>query len=176
MSDYPETAPPATAVARLSLSLRVSGVPVLVGTAMLASRLIWEQTVWTWERGPQMVGFSLAHGPGAILFVFPLLLLIWTAIIIALTVLNMVRRKTVEPTRWAWLGVAVLLLAVMELPEGFWRELSLVSWQLRDALATYSFMQPIVATSVRSGRSYPTVLPLMRLTMLIGGQPCTQRR
>jgi hypothetical protein len=54
-----------TAVERLPQWLRISGVLVFMGSAILAARLIWEQTVWTWERGPQMVGFSLAHGPGA---------------------------------------------------------------------------------------------------------------
>jgi hypothetical protein len=26
-----------------------------------AARVAWEKTVWTWERGPQAVGFSLMH-------------------------------------------------------------------------------------------------------------------
>jgi hypothetical protein len=26
-----------------------------------AARILWEKTVWTWSRGPQMVGFSLMH-------------------------------------------------------------------------------------------------------------------
>jgi len=26
-----------------------------------AVRIAWEKTVWTWSRGPQMVGFSLMH-------------------------------------------------------------------------------------------------------------------
>jgi len=29
--------------------------------AMFAARIMWEKTVWTWSRGPQMVGFSLMH-------------------------------------------------------------------------------------------------------------------
>ena len=28
---------------------------------LFAGRVMWEETVWTWERGPQMVGFSLLH-------------------------------------------------------------------------------------------------------------------
>lgn len=43
---------------RLSLFLRVSGLILFIGTVTLAARLIWEQTVWTWERGPQMIGYS----------------------------------------------------------------------------------------------------------------------
>jgi hypothetical protein len=28
---------------------------------LLACRILWEKTVWTWRRGPQVVGFSLMH-------------------------------------------------------------------------------------------------------------------
>ena len=28
---------------------------------LFAVRIMWEKTVWTWSRGPQMVGFSLMH-------------------------------------------------------------------------------------------------------------------
>jgi hypothetical protein len=28
---------------------------------LFAARIMWEKTVWTWARGPQMVGFSLMH-------------------------------------------------------------------------------------------------------------------
>jgi hypothetical protein len=59
--------------------LALGAVP-LIGTALLAGRLLWEQTVWTWERGPQMVGFSLAHGSGAVLLMAPFLLAFWVAV------------------------------------------------------------------------------------------------
>jgi hypothetical protein len=28
---------------------------------LFAARILWEKTIWTWSRGPQMVGFSLWH-------------------------------------------------------------------------------------------------------------------
>jgi hypothetical protein len=28
---------------------------------LFAGRILWEKTLWTWSRGPQMVGFSLWH-------------------------------------------------------------------------------------------------------------------
>lgn len=31
-------------------------------------RILWEQTALTWQRGPQMIGFSLAHQHPEILF------------------------------------------------------------------------------------------------------------
>jgi hypothetical protein len=88
---------------------------------MLFTRLIWEETVWTWKRGPQMVGFSLAHDIGALLFVFPLLLIIWTAIVMAFTVWNIVRKKHTSRTRWAALGLIISLFVLGGLPEGFWQ-------------------------------------------------------
>ena len=76
MNTANESAQSQTTITRLPRWLQFSGMVIFAGAAMLSARLIWEQTVWTWERGPQMVGFSLAHGPGAILFIFPLLLLL----------------------------------------------------------------------------------------------------
>ena len=84
-------------------------------------RLIWEETVWTWERGPQMVGFSLAHGSGALLLLSPVLLTAWTAIVIALTIWNMIRKKQVSRKRWAALGLILSILVLGSMPEGFWQ-------------------------------------------------------
>jgi hypothetical protein len=121
MQTLNESAQSHTTVARLPLWLRILGAVVFVGSAMLSARLIWEQTVWTWERGPQMVGFSLAHGTGAILFVFPLLLLIWTAVVLVLTVRSKIGKTKIAPTRWAAVVLAISLLALGELPDGFWQ-------------------------------------------------------
>ena len=68
-----------------------------------------------------MVGFSLAHGPGAILLVFPLLLIIWIVVVIGLTVRNWIRKTRIGPARWATLGLALLLFVIGELPDGFWQ-------------------------------------------------------
>jgi hypothetical protein len=45
---------------------RIWGACSLPGTWFLALRLLWEATVLTAQRGPQMVGFSLAHSPAII--------------------------------------------------------------------------------------------------------------
>src|SRR3954467_14957314 len=42
------------------------------GTALLAARLVYEQTYLTWKHGPLMVGFALGHG--STLFIAGLLL------------------------------------------------------------------------------------------------------
>src|SRR5580704_13424683 len=76
--------------------LLVLGVIPLIGTALLAVRLIWEQTVWTWERGPQMVGFSLAHGSSAVLLFAPFLLGCWAAIALVVIVTNIVKKRKTD--------------------------------------------------------------------------------
>src|SRR5580700_7517676 len=81
-------------VARLPLWLSILGGIVFIGSAILAGRLTWEQTVWTWERGPQMVGFSLAHGPAAILLLVPFLLVLWTAAVAVPTVRSLIKKKS----------------------------------------------------------------------------------
>jgi len=110
-----------TAAARLPIWLRVSGVLVLVCSVAFGVRIIWEKTVWTWEYGPQMVGFSLAHGSGALLLLSPILLIFWTAIVVILTLLNLMKRNRISSARWSVLALVAFLLIVMELPEGFWQ-------------------------------------------------------
>ena len=108
-------------LARLPLWIIGSGAIVFIGSATLAGRLIWEQTVWTWERGPQMVGFSLAHGSAAILLLAPFLLVIWTAVVAVLTVRSLIKKDGIAGKRWVGLGLAVSLLVLWGLPEGFWQ-------------------------------------------------------
>ena len=108
-------------IARLPLWLTISGTTLFIGSALLAARLIWEQTVWTWERGPQMVGFSLAHDYGAILFIFPFLLILWTAVVAVLTVRSLIKKNEIETRRWLVLGLVVALFVLMAVPEGFWQ-------------------------------------------------------
>jgi hypothetical protein len=108
-------------VARLPLWLSILGCVDFIGSATLAGRLIWEQTVWTWERGPQMVGFSLAHGPAAILLLTPFLLVFWTAAVTVLTVRSLIKKNPISVHRWAGLGLVISLFVLMGLPDGFWQ-------------------------------------------------------
>jgi hypothetical protein len=110
-------------IARLPLVLRLAAPFVLIGSAIFAARIVREQTVWTWQRGPQMVGFSLAHGAGAILFLTPLLLLIWLVVAPGFTIRDKIKKKRFGPARFALLGLAILLLILPSLPDGFWQRL-----------------------------------------------------
>lgn len=117
-----EAANPVPAV-RVRWWLLALGVVPLVGTALLAGRLIWEQTVWTWERGPQMVGFSLAHGSGAVLLPAPFLLVLWVAVALVLIVVNLVKKRRTDPPTWTAFGLAVLLFGLLFVPSGVWQRL-----------------------------------------------------
>jgi hypothetical protein len=99
------------------------GLPAICGSAALAGRLAWEETALTWKSGPQMLGFSLAHGIGAILFFFPLLLVVWVVVVAAQTLRYLIKRRATAKQVWAMLALAVSVLAFMELPYGFWQRL-----------------------------------------------------
>ena len=102
--------------------LAIGFVP-LIGTALLAGRLIWEQTVWTWERGPQMVGFSLAHGSGAVLLLAPLLLAFWLAVALTLIVVNLFKKRKTDAMTWTAFALAILLFGLLSVPSGTWQRL-----------------------------------------------------
>src|SRR3984957_1906564 len=119
------TSEPANRVpaARVRWWLLALGAIPIIGTALLTGRLIWEQTVWTWERGPQMVGFSLAHGSYAVLLVAPFLLALWGAVALVLIVVNLIKKQgTDRPTLIAF-GLALLLFSLDFVPSGVWQRL-----------------------------------------------------
>lgn len=102
--------------------LGLGAVP-LIGSALLAGRLIWEQTVWTWERGPQMVGFSLAHGSGAVLFLAPFLLALWGAVALVLVVVNLIKKRKIDTPTLVAFGLALLVFGLLSVPSGVWQRL-----------------------------------------------------
>jgi hypothetical protein len=70
-----------------------------------------------------MVGFSLAHGSGAVLLLAPFLLALWVAVALVLIVINLVKKRRIDTTTWAAFGLAVLLLGLLIVPSGFWQRL-----------------------------------------------------
>jgi len=94
--------------------IRVSLLASLPGTALLALRLVYEQTVMTWRNGEQMVGFALAHA--YILFYIPMLLSLAIAhfslaCAVSVTFARWLR-KLPTPT-WNWLVVGALAASVV---------------------------------------------------------------
>jgi len=94
---------------------------IFVGSAMLSARLIWEQTVWTWERGPQMVGFFA--GPRRWCHSFHISLVASNLDIgrHRADLRSKIKKREIAPTRLAALALAVSLLVLGELPDGFWQ-------------------------------------------------------
>jgi hypothetical protein len=104
----------------LPLMMLAIGFVLMFGSVVLAGRLIWEMTSLTWQYGPQMIGFSLAHGPGALLFLFPLALFVWLLASACTVIVWKAKRKVVPNRSWIALGSAVLALGLLSLPQGFW--------------------------------------------------------
>src|SRR5579862_1970345 len=98
------------------MNRRLDGMPwvgllCVLFSAILAARLIWEQTALSVQRGPQMVGFSLIHsGIGALLFLGPLAGIAWAVA----TAVAAVRRKSwPDPLRLGLLGAFSLSVLLM---------------------------------------------------------------
>jgi hypothetical protein len=81
--------------------LRIMGWIALPGTLAFAVDLIWEQTLLTWQRGPQMVGFALTHAHTG-LFIFMVLSAL-TAHLLLFCVLSLAIRDVIRrtPQRWS---------------------------------------------------------------------------
>jgi hypothetical protein len=112
-------------VDRLPLWLRILGVIAAPGAVFLAARLVYEQTWLTWRRGPQMLGFALAHSG----LVFPLLLsallmLLWCVTVLGRSLWALWRGKSVTRRRWAVLVLAIALMLVFLVPYGIWQRLA----------------------------------------------------
>ncbi len=110
---------------RLPVWLRILGVIAAPGTAYLAGRLVYEQTLLSWRNGPQMVGFSLAHsGPILLLLASVGLMAFWLAGVMGRSLWAQLRGKAVSPWRWAVLAVTVSLFLLLAVPYATWQNLS----------------------------------------------------
>lgn len=97
------------------------GIISIASSIVLAGRLIWEETVWTWERGPQMIGFSLAHSNEAVLLLSMPLLWLWVIVALVLIGLKAFKRRRIGWRTWTLLGCAVFVSYVLMLPDAFWQ-------------------------------------------------------
>ncbi len=113
--------PPSKSLTRVNAILLLLVAPILV-------RFWVEAVIWRLERGPQMLGFSLAHG-GAGWMTLPLILSfltiwiygVWVVIVIVLWAIPPFRGKVAQPHRvvlggvslFAFLAIADFLQAEM---------------------------------------------------------------
>lgn len=89
----------------------------LIPPVLLAADMIWENTALSWARGPQMIGFSLVHTVGIILFPAILASLAW--IIVSLTV-PIFKTRTWRLSNLMGALAIVVSLGIASLPYGFW--------------------------------------------------------
>jgi hypothetical protein len=86
---------------------------------LFAGRILWEKTVWTWSRGPQMVGFSLWHiHPGFAVAgtLCSRAILLWLLITIPFAI---VHRRDIEPWDWLMIAASVMVIAALAVPDTF---------------------------------------------------------
>jgi hypothetical protein len=115
--------------AKQSLKALVSvGVAATVLTGVLAGRVVWEETFLTIQEGPQMVGFSLAHGLGAVLFLAPIVLLLWVITAIVVLLVSLLRKKKLSRWYWLTLGSAIAIIGILSIPSVFWQWLLIGSF------------------------------------------------
>ncbi|HTJ31285.1 MAG TPA: ankyrin repeat domain-containing protein, partial [Acidobacteriaceae bacterium] len=106
---------------RRSIALVVTGALAVIPTVSLAVRIVWEETFLTIQQGPQMIGYSLAHGFGALLFLGPILLLVWLLAALIAIGASLWRKKSLS--RWFWLTLlsAFTALGILSIPPEFWQ-------------------------------------------------------
>lgn len=105
---------------RLPLTVSLIGILLIVGSLVLAGRSIWEMTWLTWQLGPQMIGFSLAHGYGGLLFLFPVLLCVWVLGVGVMMVVSRLKDRVTAKQTWQVLGCALATLGLLSIPQIFW--------------------------------------------------------
>jgi len=84
-----------------------------------AGRILWEKTVWTWSRGPQMVGFSLWHiypGLAVVGTLFSLALIVWLLPAVPYAIVRREELSIVDVGMIAW---AMFVAAAIVVPDNF---------------------------------------------------------
>lgn len=105
----------------MSIPFRLPGLGFylcVLPSAALAGRLVWEQTLLSWERGPQMVGFSLVHsGLGLLLFAALAIAVVWAVAVLLMAVFGKGRRNATH-----LVGALVVFVAagIVSVPYGRW--------------------------------------------------------
>jgi hypothetical protein len=106
---------------RRSMALVAIGVPAVVFAAIFAGRMVWEATFLTFQQGPQMLGFSLAHGSWAFLFLSPFLLCLWLLVALIRMAVCLWRKRPLSWWYWLTLASAIVTLGVLSIPPAFWQ-------------------------------------------------------
>jgi hypothetical protein len=120
----------ATMMKQSSRMLVGIGIVAILFAAIFTGRMVWEETFLTLQQGPQMLGFSLAHGGGAILFLTPFVLSLWILSALLILAICLWRKRSLSKWYWSTLASAILVLGVLSIPPEFWQ------WLLIRSFAT----------------------------------------
>ena len=100
----------------------ITGYLLLCAAAILVARILYEETVLTWRNGPQMVGFAMAHGALAPIFILGSIalpgILLWLAVSLMLLMWKKFRLLA-----WIPAILSILLVALLSVPYEAWEEL-----------------------------------------------------
>jgi hypothetical protein len=98
----------------------ICGMVTVFFTAMFAGRILWEETLLTWRQGPQMLGFSLAHGSWVVLFLAPMALSTWLAVAFIALVVYLFKRRRPSFATLATASAGVMIIGLLSIPPQFW--------------------------------------------------------
>jgi hypothetical protein len=99
--------------------LRVWWVSASPFAFLFAGRILWEKTIWTWSRGPQMVGFALWHIHPSFAFAGVLCsfaVALWLLITVPYAI---VHRRDIEPWDWLMMAGSVMVIVALAIPDAF---------------------------------------------------------
>lgn len=105
----------------LSTSVRLLGACLMIGSLVLACRLVWEMTVLTWREGLQAVGFSVAHlAPTLYLLgIFSAVgSAIWCLVVLVCAALHL---RTLARLDWFLLVLSGVVIGSVTVPYSAWR-------------------------------------------------------
>jgi hypothetical protein len=107
-----------------SFMLRVVGWLGFAAAAPLLARLLYEQTLLTWQRGVQSVGFTVAHVyPSLLVFgvIGGIITHVWLFGFVITTVYRKRRQIRTPLADWNEFAALLLLVALSYVPYGWWQ-------------------------------------------------------
>lgn len=126
-------------ITKLPIWQLIIGAIVLFGTSCYAIRIVWEQTVWSWERGPQMIGFSLIHGYNFFLVFFPWLTLLWLPVVCVNIIYRLIKKLKVNLVTWIMVSYSIFLVVLISLPYGFWQRLFIEKYSRKHSVEFFIY-------------------------------------
>jgi len=101
----------------------LAGYALLSAAAVFAGRIVYEETILTWLRGPQMVGFAMIHGAMPLILVAGSIGLPGSLLWVVVSLVLLIRRKfRIAVTGWVPRILLLLLAVPLFMPYEAWEE------------------------------------------------------